>query len=44
MSGRDARIEFQIAQPPAQLRLTDPAIAQEQDLNLGVDVLSGLKV
>jgi hypothetical protein len=42
--GRDAWIEFQIAKTAAQLRLANPAVAQEQDLDLRVDPLAGLEV
>ena len=44
MGGRDVRIEFQVAQSAAQLRLAYPAVAEEQDLDLCVDLLAGLKV
>ena len=39
-----SRVEWQTAQPAAQLRLADPAVAEEQDLDLRVDPLAGLKV
>jgi len=41
---RDARIEWQLAQSATQLRLTDSAVAEKQDLELRVDPLSGLKI
>ena len=44
VGGRDARVEWQIAQTATQLRLADPAVAEEQDLDLRVDPLAGLKV
>jgi hypothetical protein len=44
VSGRDARVEWQIAQTSAKLRLTDAAVAKEQDFDLRVNPLSGVKV
>jgi hypothetical protein len=41
---RDARIKWQIAQPAAKLCFADSTVAEEQNLDLRVDPLSGLKV
>jgi len=44
VGGPDARIEFQVAQPAAELCLADPAIAEEENLQRRVGLLAGLKV
>ena len=44
MGGEHARVERLPAEPAAQLGFARPAVAEEQDLDLRVDPLAGLKV
>ena len=44
MGRRDGRIEWQIAQTAAKLRLADPAVTKKKDLDLRVDPLAEFKV
>ena len=46
VGGRDARIEFQVAQPAAELCLADPTVAEEENLQRRVSarVISEISV